>query len=331
MNRRTFLTQVGVTGLLLPVLKTTHTALIPKSVPVVLVKTPDRLAGTRRALALLGLDNYQGRKVFVKPNLNSADAAPGSTHNDTLVALIQTLQAAGASRITVGDRSGMGDTHAVMQHKGLFDLAQQLAFTTLVFDDLTARDWQIVQPPGSHWEHGFALPRPVLQADAIIQTCCLKTHRYGGHFTLSLKNSVGLAAKYIPGNPYNFMSELHGSPHQRRMIAEINAAYTPDVVLLDGVEAFVSGGPAQGTLVTPEVILASTDRVAIDTVGVAILRHFGTTPQVSTGPIFAQEQIARAVELDLGVGNPAQIELVTDDAPSAAFADVIRPTLIAEA
>jgi hypothetical protein len=49
------------------------------------------------------------------------------------------------------------------------------------------------------------------------------------------------------------------------------------------------------------VVLAGTDRVAIDAIGVAILWLFGTTPEVSRGKVFEQEQIARAVELGLGV------------------------------
>ena len=55
----------------------------------------------------------------------------------------------------------------------------------------------------------------VRTAGGVVQTCCLKTHRYGGHFTLSLKNSVGLVAKRVPGDAYDFMRELHNSPHQR--------------------------------------------------------------------------------------------------------------------
>jgi uncharacterized protein (DUF362 family) len=192
---------------------------------------------------------------------------------------------------------------------------------------LSADDWELIKLPGSHWQHGFALPRMVRNAGGIVQTCCLKTHRYGGHFTLSLKNSVGLAAKSIPGNDHDFMRELHSSPHQRQMIAEINAAYRPELIVLDGVEAFVSGGPDQGQLVNAGVVLAATDRVAVDAVGVALLRHFGTTPEVSRGPIFDQEQIARAVQLGLGVTGPGQIELVTGDQESAAFAKKIRAVL----
>jgi uncharacterized protein (DUF362 family) len=96
---------------------------------------------------------------------------------------------------------------------------------------------------------------------------------------------------------------------------------------MDGLAAFTEGGPARGKQVQPGVILAGTDRVAIDAVGVAILRHYGTTQAVSRGLIFQQEQLARAVELDLGVDDPEQIELVTPDGASESFAAEITDIL----
>jgi len=294
---------------------------------VAFVKTQDRAAGVNKALHLLEINSMQGQHLFLKPNFNSADAPPGSTHNDTLSALVRTLQAMGADRITVGDRSGMGDTRSAMKQKGIFRLAGELGFDVVVFDELDASGWEMMQVEGSHWQNGFAVARPVLEADNVIQTCCLKTHRYGGHFTMSLKNSVGLVAKSVPGERYDYMSELHSSPHQRHMIAEINVAYQPALIVLDGVEAFVDGGPDRGKRVAAQVILAGTDRVAIDAVGVAILRYFGTTPAVSQGSIFQQEQIARAVELGLGVAGPEEIELITDDPQSAAYAGEIQHIL----
>ena len=294
---------------------------------VAFVKTQDRVAGVNKALDLLEIHSMEGKDLFLKPNFNSADATPGSTHNDILSALVRRLQAMGADRITVGDRSGMGDTRTVMKQKDVFRMADELGFETVVFDELDANGWEMMQVPGSHWRKGFAVARPVLEADGVVQTCCLKTHRYGGHFTMSLKNSVGLVAKWVPGDSHNYMSELHGSPHQRRMIAEVNAAYQPDLIVLDGVEAFVDGGPARGKQVDSQVILAGTDRVAIDAVGVAILRYFGTTPAVNQGAIFQQEQIARAVELGLGVDGPEKIELITDDPDSEAYAVQIQEIL----
>ncbi|MSP11478.1 MAG: DUF362 domain-containing protein [Chloroflexi bacterium] len=299
----------------------------PGMARVAFVKTRNRAVGVQQALALLGINPVKGKYVVLKPNFNSADPAPGSTHPDVLQTLIQRLWSQGATAITLVDRSGMGDTRQTMEQKGIFSLSQKMGFNTLVLDEIKAKDWVKLQPPGSHWQKGFAFARPCMECDAVVQTCCLKTHRFGGHFTLSLKNGVGMAAKVIPGDSYNYMQELHASPNQRLMIAEINTAYTPALIVLDGVEAFVNGGPDTGKRVWSEVVLAGTDRIAVDAVGVALLRHFGTTPEVSKGSIFGQEQIARAVELGLGVDKPEKIRLVTGDPESAAYAAEIEQGL----
>jgi uncharacterized protein (DUF362 family) len=299
----------------------------PGLVQVALVKTRDRAEGVRRALALLGLNAFGNKSVLLKPNFNSAHPTPGSTHEDVLRALIQELREGGARAITVADRSGMAGTRGVMEQKGVFAMAEELDFDTLVFDELEKEQWVMMQPPDSHWRSGFPFAQPILEADAVVQTCCLKTHRFGGHFTISLKNSVGMAAKRVPGDPWDYMGELHGSPDQRLMIAEINSAYTPALIVLDGVEAFVNSGPESGKRVWAEIVLAGADRVAIDAVGVAVLRSFGTTPQVSEGRIFQQEQIARAVELGLGADGPGKIHFVTGDGESEAYAAHIQEIL----
>lgn len=296
-------------------------------VKVALIKTRDRADGVRRAVRLLGLNPVRGRSVFVKPNLNSADPCPGSTHNATLESLVRTLWDMGATAITVGDRSGMGKTRRAMEEKGIFDMARDLGFETIVFDELPRDQWETVHFPGSYWQDGFALPKPFLRAGAVVSTCCLKTHRFGGHFTLSLKNSVGLVAKYLPGDDHNYMAELHNSPNQRKMIADINKAYMADLVVLDAVEAFVKGGPDRGELAWPGIILASADRVAVDAVGVAILRDLGTTDEVSQGTVFSQQQISRAVDLRIGVTKPEQIEIITEDAEAASYAVNLRQAL----
>jgi len=292
---------------------------------VALVRTRDRKDGVRRAISLLGENTLSGKQVFLKPNFNSADPAPASTHPDTLRALVESLQGMGARVITVADRSGMGDTRRVMDKLGVFDLGLELGFDTLVFDDLTdPDDWVLIQNPGDHWSNGFPVPRQLLDAEAIVQTCCLKPHRFGGHFTLSLKNTVGMVGKFRGSGGYNYMTELHNSPYQRLMIAEANRIYQPALVLLDGVEAFIDQGPDLGTRVWGDVILAGTDRVAIDAVGLALLRFLGYTGVAARGSIFAQEQIARAVELGLGIDGPDKISFLTDDQDSAAYAAQIH-------
>jgi len=297
---------------------------------VAFVKTSDRSAGVQKAIDLLGINPVAGKTVFIKPNFNSSDPAPASTHPDTLRALVLKMREMEAQEIAMGDRSGMEVTQQAMQNLGVFALAEELGVTVIDFDQLAAEDWHVFTPPDSHWKQGFPLARPCLQAEALVQVCCLKTHRYGGHFSMSLKNSIGMVASVVPGDDYGYMAELHASSHQRAMIAEVNTAYTPELIVLDGIEAFTRGGPDTGKQVSPEVVLAGTDRIAIDAVGVALLRHFGTTSEVSRGPIFEQQQIARAVELGLGVDSPQEIELVTEDSDSAAYAEQIKEILVSE-
>ena len=221
---------------------------------VSLVSTTDRVTGVRRAIELLGASTFSGRNVLLKPNFNSADAAPGSTHDEVLQTLLASLRDLGARSITIADRSGMGATRQVMERKGVFDLAKTFGATVVVLDELPADAWEIVNGNGFHWRQGFPVPKMLLDAECVVQTCNLKTHRFGGHFTLSLKNSVGFVGKYL--DSYNYMNELHGTNDQRNMIAEANTAYKPALVVLDGVEAFVKGGPDNGTRAATGIVLA---------------------------------------------------------------------------
>jgi len=285
---------------------------------VSVVSTTNRKEGTAEAIRLLQNNPVQGKSVILKPNFNSADPTPGSTHIDTLRALIVSLQLMGAAKITLAERSGPGDTtRQVMDKKGVFSLAQELGFQIVNLQELGPTGWVRVQPKNSHWKNGFLFPRIYAEAESIVETCCLKTHQYGGHFTLSLKLAVGMTpGGFEEVRGHSYMGEMHGSAYQRQMIAEINAAFKTDLIVLDGVEAFVAGGPARGTRMEAAVILAGSDRIAIDAVGVAILRLLGTTPEVSRGRIFEQDQIARAAEIGLGVTSADQIQLVADDVKS---------------
>ena len=298
-------------------------------VSLVHVGSGGRDAAIRKAVNLVGAPEISGKSVALKPNFNSAHVFPGSTHPDTLSSLVGFLKELGAQEITVPDRSGMGDSREVMEEKGVFQMAEALGFRALPLQDLPAEEWIHIEHPDLHWEQGFHLARIYREVDAIIQTCCVKTHGFGGHFTLSLKNTVGMVAKRVPGIEHDFMTELHRSRRQfqRHMIAELNLAYRPELIVMDAVDCLTDRGPHEGTVAHPNVILASTDRVAIDAVGVAILREKGTTEEVSHGTVFQQEQIARAGELGIGVDSTDKIEIVTVDSQGQRYAEQLRAIL----
>lgn len=312
--RRTFLRATGLGLVAFPHLDPLSLLGGPAPSPVAVVRTEDRRDGVRRALALLDLERVAGRRVVVKPNFNSADPAPASTHEDTLVALVRALQERGARSIAVGESSGPTNTREVMEAKGVFDLAADHRFDVVNYDQLADADWVKFGPEGTHWEDGFWLPRHVVDAEYTVSACCLKTHGYGGVFTMSLKLSVGLTPKSIRRG-------MHRSPDMRRMIAELNLGYRPDLVVLDGVDAFTDGGPSTGELKRTGVVIAGHDRVAVDAVGLAVLKDAGANDAIMERGIFEQEQMARAVALGLGAGDAASIRLLAPDAPSRTYAD----------
>ncbi len=294
---------------------------------VFLIKTSNRSAGVASLLKKFHLEDYMGKKVALKANYNSVDPFPASTHIETLETIVEVLKEAGASTITLAERSGMGDTRDVLERAGVLALAKSLAFKVVVLDEVDRDGWVMIAPDETHWRKGFYLPRVFLETDKVVQTCCLKTHRFGGHFTLSLKNSVGLVAKIVPGLSYDFMAELHTSPYQRLMIAEVNRFYRVDVVIMDAMKAFISGGPDRGKEVVPNLLLASADRVALDVVGVAILRSYGSTKEVMRGSIFELEQIRRATEIGVGVGSASGIKLAPLNDESMEYANSIEKML----
>ena len=264
--------------------------------------------------------------IALKANYNSDDPFPATTHPETLKHLAEHLMKS-SRRLIMAERSGMGDTARVLKNRGVLDLSRKLGFTLHNLDSLDLDGWKDVQAEGLHWRRGFKIARAFIDADEVVQTCCLKTHRFGGHFTMSLKNSVGLIASRPRGTSYDYMHELHSSPFQRLMIAEINKFYRTKMVLMDAGEGFSQGGPEQGTLIRPGLLLAASDRVALDAVGVALLRIHGTTPEVTKGRIFEQQQISRAASLGVGVDSAKKIEIVPLDEQSQTKADSIRRTL----
>lgn len=288
---------------------------------VVVALDPDRASGTKKVVEKFGMPPLAGKKVLVKPNFNTADPAPGSTHIDTLRAMIQMIKDQGPKSIAVADRSGPANTTKVFQEKGVFALSQELGFDCLIFDEMPKDNWVKIEPPGSHWRNGFWFAKPVLEAEAVISLCCLKTHQYGGHFTMSLKLTTGMVHS-------KNMTELHTSViNQRNMIAEMNWAYKPALVVMDGVEAFYRGGPMSGPRWKADLTFASDDRVALDAVGVATLKMHGTTSKLEGRRIFQLDQIRRAAELGLGAKGPEDIEIVPVDEATEAIVDRIGKKL----
>ena len=183
VTRRDFITSVSSAAALTALSPLAHSASVRAAgarTKIVIVSTDDRKKGVAAIVKALNVAVPKGKDVVIKPNFNTADPAPGSTHNDTLSQLITELKERDVRSVTIGESSGPPVTKKVMEDKGIFDLARDLKASIVNFEEIAEADWVAVNPPGSHWANGFFVPRLVAESPFLVSTCCLKTHGYGG-------------------------------------------------------------------------------------------------------------------------------------------------------
>ena len=252
----------------------------------------DIRASVDRGLAVLGhLGQVVGRgdNVLVKPNFNSPDPFPGSTDLEFLRAVLELLLEAGA-RVVVGE-SAEGiwrPTRKVLQKVGVYELAHHLDIQLIVFED-RPDEWVRIKVSGDYLD-AITMPRSAYEADKLVYLPCMKTHNTA-RFTGALKLAVGFMH---PGE----RRSLHAG-NLAQKVAEISLCWQPDLIIMDGRKAFVSGGPDKGELVEPGVLLASGDLVAIDVEAIKILLSYRAKNKLVADP-WQSPQITTALKHGLG-------------------------------
>lgn len=137
----------------------------------------------------------------------------------------------------------------------------------------------------------ITVPYHAYTADLIINIPKIKTHKYA-RLTCSLKNMFGV----IP-NPRRVI--FHS--HLNEAIVDINQAFGPKtIVLVDGIISMEGNGPVYGTPVKTNVILSSTDSVALD---YFVARMIGLNPSDIRYITLAEK---------VGLGSTDHIEVIGD-------------------
>jgi len=252
----------------------------------------DLRASIDEAIALLGNLSQaikRGDSVFVKPNFNSPDPFPGSTDLEFLRVIIELLHEAG-TRVKIGDSSGgmWRPSRKVFRKLGIIEFARKMDIELIAFED-RPNDWLKIKVNGDYL-NAVTMPRSAYEADKIVYLPCMKTHRYA-RYSGALKLAFGFVH---PGErrAYHF-SQLE------QKIAEVSLCWQPDLIVMDGIKAFVSGGPDKGELVEPNIIMASGDLVAIDIEAMKILLKHKAKNRLIKDPRKSQ-QIATALKHGLG-------------------------------
>jgi len=252
----------------------------------------DIRAAAEQVMALMGgLERgiNRGDRVFVKPNFNSPDPFPASTDLAFLETVVRQLLDAGAN-VTVGESSGglWRPTRKVFDQLGVPDLARKLGVELIAFDD-RPREWVRVRTNGDYLGQ-VVMPRSAYEADRMVYLPCMKTHSIGA-FSGAIKLAFGFAA---PGQRRG----AHMS-HLQEKVAEVNLCWQPDLIIMDGRKAFVSGGPSEGETIEPGLLLASGDLIAIDVEAMKVLLSYGASNHIPANP-WELPQVATALKHGLG-------------------------------
>jgi len=241
--------------------------------------------------------------VLIRPNANTADLPPGSTNPEVLRGAIRAAKEYDPEKVIVAEKSMTTlDTEKVLKELGLWQVAEAEGVDEiLTFDKMKRRH---VEPKGAYsWQYGFDVPGFLESIDYMIALPVIKTH-WTATFTMGLKSQISITAdrdrRQLPhGQGWDV---LFGN-----MIAESNLVHKPDFYISDATKCFVTEGPNIGTLREPDIVLASSDVIANDAVGLALLKTLGTVPKIQNHSVWAQPQIKRAVELNLGVHSREEI------------------------
>jgi len=231
----------------------------------------------------------KGDRVLVKPNFNSPDPFPASTDLAFLQAVIELILEAGA-KVTIGESSGgvWRPTRKVFSQLGLPELARRLGAELIAFED-RANDWLEVRINGDYLSK-VIMPRSAYEADKIVYLPCMKTHNLAA-FSGAIKLAFGFVA---PGQRRG----VHLG-HLQEKLAEVSLCWQPDLIVMDGRKAFVSGGPAKGQLVEPGLVLGSGDLIAIDVEAMKVLMDYRASNKIPPNP-WELPQIATALKHGLG-------------------------------
>jgi uncharacterized protein (DUF362 family) len=245
-----------------------------------------------QAIALLGnLEQTisRGDRVLVKPNFNSPDPFPAATDLSFLEAVIELLLEAGA-KVTIGESAGgvWRPTTKVFNQLGVPELARRLGVELVAFEDMPA-GWVEIKINGDYLSR-VIMPRCAYEADKMIYLPCMKTHNLAV-FSGAIKLAFGFV---VPGQRRSF----HFS-HLQEKLAEVSLSWQPDLIIMDGRKAFVSGGPDKGELVEPSLVFASGDLVATDVEAIKTLLGYRASNKLPANP-WDLPQIATALKHGLG-------------------------------
>lgn len=213
----------------------------------------------RKGLALLGGASQftrKGEEILLKPNILSGEGPEKciGPHPIVFRAVAEQFLEAGAM-VSFGDSPGFGNALGNARKAGFLDIAQPLGIPFADFDTAI-----LVQNPDGKLINKFEIAKGVVESDGLVSLSKLKTHALT-RITGAIKNQFGC----IPGpRKAEYHSVMPNAVQFSKMLVDLNLLLKPRLFIMDGVMAMEGNGPRNGNPVPMNVLLFSTDPVALD-------------------------------------------------------------------
>ena len=198
-------------------------------------------------------------KILLKPNLlKKAEVEKAViTHPVVVGAFARILREEGYENIVLADSCGHGTTKQVIQGTGMDTYLEKYQIPAIDYTEGVH-----VENPDGVQAKEFILPKELLEADCVISLSKMKTHALE-RITGAVKNSYG----FIYGkNKAIGHTKYPSADSFARMLIDLNQYVKPRLYIMDGITAMEGNGPGSGDPTAMNVILMSTDPVALDSV-----------------------------------------------------------------
>jgi uncharacterized protein (DUF362 family)/NAD-dependent dihydropyrimidine dehydrogenase PreA subunit len=246
-------------------------------------------------LSLLGgVEKFASKNetILLKPNILSGESPEKliSPHPEVFRAIGRAFSQTGSS-LTYGDSPGFGNPKPNAQRAGFVKIAEE---ENIEWADFT--NAQIMQFPDGRVMKKFSIAQGVADADGMISISKLKTHALT-RITGAIKNQFGC----IPGaRKAEFHSVLPTAELFSKMLVDLNRLLKPRLFIMDGIVAMEGNGPRNGTAKQMNVLLFSTDPIALDS---TVCRLVNLDPKLVESLVFGEQ---------FGLGTYSEIDYIGD-------------------
>jgi len=236
-----------------------------------------------------------GEKIVLKVNLLVGEVPEKcvTTHPAVFKAVAELFAAEGAI-LSYGDSPGFGASHSAAKKAGIADVAEEMKIELADFKD----GREVFFEEGLQ-NKKFFIANGILDSDGVISLPKLKTHGLE-RFTGGVKNQFGCVVGMRKGE---FHVKLPDATDFARMLVDLNNCVKPRLYILDGIVAMEGNGPRGGTPRALNVLLFSTDPIALDSTACRL---------INLNPLYVPTTLIGG-KAGVGTFKEEEIEIVGDE------------------